>query len=104
MPRRDRTGPMGAGPTTGWGAGDCAEQEATSPSSILPRWGYGRGGGFGRGAGRRARFQALRPRDAFGRAPRISREQEASWLKSRVPDLQDALERIKERLQVLDKE
>jgi hypothetical protein len=31
MPGRDRTGPEGEGPMTGWGAGDCAGQ---------PTWGY----------------------------------------------------------------
>ena len=104
MPRRDRTGPMGAGPMTGWGTGDCADQDAASPSGIIPRWGYGRGGGFGRGAGRRGRFQAFGPRDAVSWAPRINREQESSWLKTRAIDLQDALARINERLQALNQE
>ncbi|MFY9375325.1 MAG: DUF5320 domain-containing protein, partial [Kiritimatiellia bacterium] len=42
MPRGDRTGPQGAGPMTGRGAGTCAG--AATP-------GYA-GGGYGRGGGR----------------------------------------------------
>ncbi|MGB4046967.1 MAG: DUF5320 domain-containing protein, partial [Kiritimatiellia bacterium] len=41
MPRGDRTGPQGAGPMTGRGAGTCAG--AATP-------GYA-GGGYGRGGG-----------------------------------------------------
>jgi hypothetical protein len=43
MPRGDRTGPAGAGPTTGRGAGFCAG---------FNQPGFASGGGFGRGMGR----------------------------------------------------
>ena len=109
MPRRDKSGPMGAGPMTGWGAGDCADQDV--PTSANPRWGFGggfgrRGGrGFGRGVGPRGRFQARCA--AWGppaMAPRVSREQETSWLKAQAADLQEALKQIGERLQNLEQE
>ncbi len=103
MPRRDRTGPTGAGPMTGWGDGDCTEQDA---ASYVPRrsFGFGRGRGFGRGAGRRARFQTYGPWNAPGRATGMSREQESSWLKSRAVELKDALEKISERIQSMEQE
>jgi hypothetical protein len=58
MPGGDRTGPMGRGPRTGRGLGDCARDE---PLRGPDRKGYpgpgqgrgrGRGWGFGRGLGR----------------------------------------------------
>ncbi len=57
MPGGDRTGPLGMGPRTGWGAGFCAGYRA--PGSSHP--GYNAGGAFfgGRGGrGRRNRFFA----------------------------------------------
>lgn len=57
MPGGDRTGPMGMGPRTGWGAGFCAGYAV--PGFLNP--GYGAGGAFcgGRGGwGRRNRFFA----------------------------------------------
>jgi len=44
MPRGDRTGPTGAGPMTGRGAGFCAGFNAAGFQTA--------GGGFGRGCGR----------------------------------------------------
>ena len=41
MPGRNRTGPYGAGPRTGWGSGDCAGDDRSRP----------RGGGRGRHGG-----------------------------------------------------
>lgn len=58
MPGGDRTGPMGAGPMTGRGAGYCAGYAVPGYANPAPgysgmgRAGYGRGGGFGRGFGR----------------------------------------------------
>lgn len=57
MPGGDRTGPLGAGPMTGRGAGWCAGYAA--PGFTNPGFGPGRGrrrgfaggGGFGRGGG-----------------------------------------------------
>ena len=49
MPRGDRTGPEGAGPMTGRGAGYCAGYSV--PGYMNPVEGYGRGWGRGRGRG-----------------------------------------------------
>jgi hypothetical protein len=50
MPGGDRTGPWGAGPMTGRGAGFCAGYGV--PGYMNPIYGYGRGFGWGRGWGR----------------------------------------------------
>mgnify|MGYP005625393287 CR=1 FL=1 len=49
MPNGDRTGPEGAGPMTGRGAGYCAGYSV--PGYANPVGGYGRGWGRGRGRG-----------------------------------------------------
>ena len=100
---------MGAGPMAGWGEGDCADQDV--PTYANPRrgfWGgFGRRGGrgFGRGVGLRGRFQTRSA--AWGvpaMAPRMSHEQETSWLKAHAANLQEALKQIDERLQNLEQE
>jgi len=45
MPRGDRTGPAGAGPITGRGAGFCAKPNAADGQTAVR--GFGRGCGFG---------------------------------------------------------
>ncbi len=52
MPRGDRTGPMGAGPRTGRGAGWCAGYEGPGYANPAPRLGLGLGYRGGRGGGR----------------------------------------------------
>ena len=56
MPGGDRTGPLGAGPMTGRGAGFCAGYSMpgyANPISGRGWFGFGRGRGwFGRGGGR----------------------------------------------------
>jgi hypothetical protein len=47
MPNRDKTGPMGAGPSTGRGFGPCGGSKGLGRS-----FGFGCGRGFGRGLGR----------------------------------------------------
>jgi len=67
MPGGDRTGPMGAGPMTGRGAGMCAGYDV--PGYMNPYWGrpgrgfgrgqrFGRGGGMGGGRGWRNQYYA----------------------------------------------
>jgi hypothetical protein len=65
MPGRDRTGPRGDGPRSGWGLGLCrparkesaeapdakASDEEDPSSETGPGWGPGRGRGGGRGMG-----------------------------------------------------
>lgn len=53
MPRGDRTGPIGMGPTSGRAAGRCGDFDV--PGFANPGLGRGRGRGFGRGAGGRGR-------------------------------------------------
>jgi hypothetical protein len=85
-----------------------AIQAPTAPSATTGNQalaGRGGGRGFGRGVGMRGRFQARSA--AWGvpaMAPRVSREQETSWLKAQATDLQEALKQIGERLQNLEQE
>lgn len=61
MPWRDRTGPSGQGPMTGWGMGDCvapdSEKRPGERTPVYPAGGffgrrfYRRGSGFGSGRG-----------------------------------------------------
>lgn len=53
MPGRDGTGPMGAGPASGWGHGRCRGGAGAGRGAGYPRaagYGWGRGGGRRRGA------------------------------------------------------
>ena len=60
MPRGDETGPNGAGPMTGRGAGYCVGYSV--PGYTNPVGGYGRGWGRGRGRGfGRRRFAYPQP-------------------------------------------
>jgi hypothetical protein len=101
MPGRDRTGPEGEGPMTGWGLGDCAGR---------PAWGVAgrRGrGGRSRGWGWRHWFHATGlPRWArFGPAPAWApptREQEAEALKAQAEWLTGELDAINQRLDELE--
>jgi hypothetical protein len=57
MPGKDATGPLGAGPMTGRGAGRCAKVNLPENSNAIPGQGpcgrgRGRRGGAGRGRGR----------------------------------------------------
>jgi hypothetical protein len=119
MPRRDRTGPMGEGPMTGWGDGLCSG----NPTPVYRGRGYGRGydRGFGRGYGRgfgwggggrgwRKRFRAV---DVLGwgnngpawptRVP-LTPEQETDILKAQAKDMEESLGQINQRLKELEKE
>ena len=46
MPGRNRTGPHGAGPRTGWGWGDCRGPEDVGPPGGGRGWDRRGGGGF----------------------------------------------------------
>lgn len=74
MPRFDRTGPLGAGPRTGWGLGPCG-------AGMGWRRGFGRGfGGF------------------WGAGSRITKKEEKEILKEEAEALEDELKAVKERL------
>jgi len=50
MPNKDGTGPLGRGPLTGRGQGDCCPREQNGSNMNFRRGqGFGRGRGFGRG-------------------------------------------------------
>ena len=107
MPRGDTTGPMGSGPMTGRRAGFCAGYVVPGFVNWAGGWGFGRRfgwGGFGRG--RNATGGPLSP----GFAPdwpvvrSLSREQEVDLLKAQAQGLQEALKRVNDRLDTLEKE
>lgn len=52
MPGYDRTGPMGEGPRTGWGMGDCYGDAPARGRYYRAGWGRGWGRGWGPGRGR----------------------------------------------------
>ena len=78
MPRFDGTGPMGAGPGTGWGMGPCGA-------------GMGWRRGFGRGFGWR-RFWGYPYRS------QITEKEEKEILEQDAKDLEEELKAIKARL------
>lgn len=124
MPAGDRTGPVGMGPRTGRGLGDCSGYDA-------PGWahpGFGRGfargrgyggrgmrGGGGGGWGWRNQFYATGlPRWARGGPPPVaaygapfaapSREQEVEMLRGEAEWLKEQLDSIAQRMEELGQE
>lgn len=87
MPGRDRSGPVGKGPT-GWGQGPCREED---PNFIN----RGNFGGFGRGMSRRGggrRGGFFRPWAAV--APQDEKTQlkeQRNWLKSQMEQIDSRL-------------
>ena len=87
MPRRDGTGPMGAGPKTGRGFGPCA----------WPAGKQGRGMGFGRGYGRGYGWYA-------GFCPfagKVTQKEELEILEDQANFLEEDLKGIKTRISEL---
>ena len=85
MPRLDRTGPMGMGPTTGKGMGLCRAE------------GYGPGLGWGRGYGRTMCGWFYRK---YQTMPKDERKE---LLKEEIQDLKQELEMVEEELRELEK-
>lgn len=81
MPRGDRTGPAGAGPMTGRGAGFCAGFNTAGFQNA--------GGGFGRGCGRGFGF-----RNQFVQPVQPSQTTELSELKEQMAQIQKRLEEL----------
>jgi len=108
MPRGDRTGPLGAGPMTGRGAGYCAGYGVPGYANPVPglgsrcwggrgwrHWYYATGlPGWARAVG--YPLWAVAP---FQAPP--DKEQEASFLKMQAENLKAALANIEKRLQGL---
>ncbi len=120
MPAGDGTGPFGAGPMTGRGAGYCGGFDAPGWSNWGPgRRFYGRGGPRGRG-GRWGGFRGRSRPYAAGRPPRArwgsppawaygvpeppSREQEIDLLKDEAQWLKEQLDAINQRMESLGQE
>ncbi len=105
MPRGDRTGPMGAGPMSGRGAGFCAGYNAPGFANPTPRLGLRRGfcaGGAGGGRGWRHWYYATGlPRWARWAPP--TAEQELAGLKDTAAQLKEQLDAINKRIEELEK-
>jgi hypothetical protein len=103
MPAGDRTGPLGAGPMTGLGAGYCAGYAAPGFAS----WGSGRGLGRGFGGGGRGwrhMFYATGLPGWMRTSAAPMPEQELTMLKARAEDLKNQLDAINQRLAALEQE
>jgi len=116
MPAGDRTGPRGAGPMTGRGAGYCAGYAV--PGYMNPiGGGFGRGFGRGRGGGRGFRHRYFATglpgwaRDSWAMGPVFParhaygvpvKHDELEILKNQAKYFEDALEDIKQRMQELE--
>lgn len=105
MPRLDITGPVGMGPMTGGGRGQCSpygRRFAGMGSGLWSRWGQGRG------RGHRHRYWAfgdpggdpMRPSSAASH----TREKEVSFLKDQAAALREELEAIDRRLREIESE
>ncbi len=114
MPRGDRTGPNGAGPMTGRGAGFCAG--FGMPGFMNPGCksfsgpGFGRGRGFGRFSGFcGAGFGAVVRGGGFFRYPfsgGFSQEgdlkSEKEYLMAEKKGLEETMESIRKRMEMID--
>lgn len=122
MPRGDGTGPVGAGPMTGRGAGFCAGYSVPgymNPGAGFGRgyrfglgFGFGRGYGFGRGRGfgrmhnfagipRWARYGYVGYDEAI--APEVEVD-EKKLLKKETEYLENQLQQVMKRLKTLNGE
>jgi len=105
MPGGDRTGPAGAGPMTGRGAGYCGGGSVPGYANPAARLGLARGfRGGGRGWRHMFHATGLRgwARGGLGYTP-LSSEQELSALKSQGDSLKDQLEAINKRIEEIGK-
>jgi len=119
MPRGDRTGPLGAGPMTGRGAGYCAGYSV--PGFMNPVGGrgfYGRGGGRGRRGGFYGAYPEYPPvYPMYGTvpqpypyppvpgapmAPETTSEIELAALRNQAEYLSNSLDEIRKRIESLE--
>ncbi|MGD8553858.1 MAG: DUF5320 domain-containing protein [Anaerolineales bacterium] len=96
MPRGDRTGPAGAGPMTGRGAGYCGGYP--TPGFVQPFGGWG--GGW-RGRGRGWGWRAGPAWSGYGYTPPPPEDQ-LSALKAQEGFLHDQLESLQKRIEALE--
>ena len=104
MPGFNGTGPRGMGPMTGGGRGYCAIPAGQLPAGPMGRGFWGRGGG---GRGFRNRYwQTGIPGWGganLGLSADMSAADEAATLKQEASYLKEQMERIQERISVLEK-
>ncbi len=101
MPRGDRTGPMGAGPMTGRGAGYCAGFSAPGFANPAQRLGMERG--F-RGGGRGWRhWYYATGLPYWARFAPPTAEQELAGLKNEAAQLKEQLDAINKRIEEMEK-
>ncbi len=104
MPRRDGTGPLGMGPMTGRGLGNCSASAVMPAEGFAKMFGFGRraGRGFGCGFGRGFGFRrnGFFGSDGFSVTP----DEELSVLKNQENVIENTLKNIKERISELEKE
>jgi hypothetical protein len=113
MPGRDRTGPEGMGPMTGWGMGDCAGEDDPRFAGPMPGRGYGRGWwgrawrhgrSWWRGRGRGWRFYAGRRGygPPWGYPPQLTPDQELEELKGEAEWLKQQLDAVNQRIDKIE--
>jgi len=113
MPGGDRTGPMGAGPMSGRGAGWCAGYNTPGYANPVPGrggMGYGRGmgrgaglgRGYGRGWGRGFAWRAAGPYYGASNLPAVTPQDEANILKNQAQALQEEIKAINARISELE--
>ena len=101
MPAGDRTGPLGAGPMTGRGAGYCAGNAAPG----FTTWGLGRGSGrgfSGGGHGWRHMFYATGLPGWMRASAAPTPEQELAMLKAQAEGLKNQLDAINQRMAAME--
>lgn len=107
MPGFDRSGPMGAGPMTGWGKGWCRRPvEPMVPQGYGTGRGMGFRRGFGRGVGRGAGpwFGGYAYPPAAGAVGPQNSADELDRLRADADAMRTALESIQRRIAVLETE
>ncbi len=112
MPFGDRTGPLGAGPMTGRGAGYCTGNGVPGYMNPVGRgFGRGFGGGFGRGFFGRGRgyrhmyyLTGVPGWARYGYTPPVANQMdEKKFLENEAKALEEELKLVKERLNKLEK-
>lgn len=105
MPGGDRTGPRGAGPMTGRGAGYCGGNDMPGYAQLGNRMGLAFRRGFGGGRGWHHRYNATGlpgwQRVIINPAP--SQEQDLTWLTQEASQLKEQLDALNRRIDELKK-
>jgi len=106
MPGFDRTGPLGNGPMSGRGMGNCHPMNRGIGRGIGRGFGRGFGGGYGRGFGRGRGYGGyFGPQPVMGYAPPADMPaQELAALKAEAQMLHAELAQINERIAILETE